>query len=172
MLVSIGSGRDAPDDVVELLLACHGRIRSFVDLAQLTSSGRELPDAEVAQACARIERYFVEALPLHVADEEQSILPRLLGQEHEVDRALLEMRAQHGEHESPLRALLESIRSVRLTPAEARHRDTLASTAERVSRAFTEHLALEESIIVPAMRRLLTPEAQREVLREMRARRA
>lgn len=66
-----------PEDLVDLLGECHERIRRFVAMARQAGSRQGVPADQIAQACIHVERYFTQALPLHVADEEQSIEPRL-----------------------------------------------------------------------------------------------
>src|SRR5690606_15926791 len=80
MLIELSTHRrDTPRDLVDLLGECHARIRRFVELAHEAAIRMDAPVEQVIQACADVERYFVEALPLHVADEEESIAPRLKG---------------------------------------------------------------------------------------------
>lgn len=154
-----------------MLLECHERIRTFSRMAEEVGRRPELPAAEVAEACARCERYFVEALPLHVADEEESIVPRLTGKRPEVDGALATMHRQHGEHEADIAALVAALRAVKASPEEAGLREQLRVVAERLSRAFEEHLAAEEQVLFPAIRAVLAPEVQAEIVAEQRARR-
>jgi hypothetical protein len=78
MLIKIGPQKEI-SDIVDLLLECHERIRSFIGLAGRLANCGPVSDTEVSDAAARVVRYFSESLPLHVADEEESILPRLLG---------------------------------------------------------------------------------------------
>lgn len=193
MLHTLGP-RAAPEDFVGLLLECHRRIRHFVELAQEVGRRTELPEAEVVEACARCERYFTEALPLHVEDEEKSVLPRLKGARLEAEAeqgteeapddvaerepaglelsdALDAMHAQHLEHEPLLRALLESLRSVRGEPRDQARRARLSAAAAQLGLEFEKHLALEEEVLFPAIRSRLSDEAQQQALLELRARR-
>ena len=107
MYVQIGVPKE-PSDIVDLLLECHERIRTFVGLAGRLANTKQPSVDEVRDAATRVARYFSEALPLHVADEEQSILPRLSGRDSELDKALNSMREQHRQHEEPLRVLLQT----------------------------------------------------------------
>src|SRR5690348_4599251 len=96
MLVQLGgSRRTQGDGPVELLLECHERIRTFIALARAAGEKPDAPAAEIADACTRVERYFSKALPLHVLDEELSVLPRLRGSSPDVDRVLHDMESQH-----------------------------------------------------------------------------
>lgn len=162
---------ETPGGLVDLLLECHGRIRSFVALARQAASHVDAPHAEVVAACLRVERYFTVALPLHVTDEEQSVLPRIVGRSPDVDRALQAMREQHSQHEPKLRALLDASVAVRDAPADAERRAALAAAAEELDREFGEHLALEETVIFPAIGHLLSAAEQEEITAELRARR-
>lgn len=167
-----GPKRD--DEVVGLLLACHGRIRGFVDLAARLAAAHGEPDASIADATGRLVRYFGEALPLHALDEDVSISPRLLeaGAGDELRGALDAMSREHVETEgvlaelSPLWALV-----ARDPPALAAHRASLGAGAERLGELFRAHLDREERIVFPEVARL--PAAtQLAILEEMRARRA
>jgi iron-sulfur cluster repair protein YtfE (RIC family) len=169
MLIKLGA-RAPSEDLVDLLLSCHARIRSFVGVAEAISARQDLPDAEVREACASCERYFSEALPLHVEDEERSLLPRLAGLRDEVDQALSTMHAQHEAHVELVSALVHALVEVRTHPGDAGSRALLRAAAASARSAFDEHLTLEETVIFPAARELL-PEVSAEAVRELRARR-
>lgn len=156
---------------MDLLLECHGRIRQFVALAREAGERRDLTAADVAEACSRVERYFVEALPLHVRDEEDSILPRLSGRSSELDQALSKMQAEHQEHEPALARLLSACRAVRAAPDDPLCRRELGQTAAALGHAFDGHLELEETVVFPALRDLLTEAARADITSELRARR-
>ena len=170
MLIRIGS-RAGGGDVVEELRACHDRIRSFTALARRLGETRDVPPGDVADAAARVRRYFVEALPRHVEDEEQSLLPRLRGRSLALDAALAAMHGEHaaqGLREARLVAICD-----RLIADPAQHAalaDELADAARELEAAYAEHLDGEERAVFPALAEL--PEAERAaVLAEMRARR-
>jgi len=173
MLTELKRGpRVASGDLLLLLLECHGRIRSFVALADAIANRHEAPAAQVIQACASVERYFTEALPLHVADEEQSLAPRLRGRSCEIDRALIAMERQHREHDSKLAALLLAVAAVSQAPERAAPKRDLGRVIELVRADFEQHLALEEALIIPAARSLLSVELRAAILVELRQRRA
>lgn len=171
MITSLGRRAQRSTDLVGLLLDCHERIRRFMALAQTIALRSDAPHAEVIEACTGVERYFARALPLHVADEEESILPRLRGLDPELDHALSHMHAQHQAHTAPLARLLGALAAVVAAPEAAAARAHLAAVATELEEAFEEHLTLEESVIFPRLSRL-ERDVQDEVLRELRARRA
>lgn len=170
MLHSIGP-RASPENLVDLFLECHQRIRTFVHLAEKVGRRYELPQPEVIDTCQRCERYFTEALPLHVEDEEKSLLPRLRGVGQDVNNALATMHEQHIEHEPLLRALLESLQSDRSEPDLRQHRELLTAGAAQLALELEKHLTLEEQIIFSAARSRMPLDAQDLVLQELRARR-
>src|SRR5574341_1715069 len=98
MLVGLGTP-GARSDAVDLLLECHQRIRSFLGLALRLGEAWAAEPAEVADAAARVHRYFALALPLHAQDEDQSIAPRLRGRDRAVDHELEIVAREHREHQ-------------------------------------------------------------------------
>jgi iron-sulfur cluster repair protein YtfE (RIC family) len=171
MLTHIGPARPA-EDVVELLLECHARIRALTDLAARLAATTDAPAGEIADAAARVRAYFAEALPLHAQDEEESVLPRLAGRARHVDASLVAMHRDHREHVPTVDRVIELCST--LASAPGRHAElapALGAAAAALRDHFARHLAEEESIVFPALRRFVDPDGQAEILRELRARR-
>lgn len=168
MLFSIGK-RAAASDLVELLLECHTRIRTFTQLAVAVAEHDAPTEAEVLDACQRYERYFTQALPLHVQDEELSLQPRLAGIGRDLDDALAEMQRQHETHGPILAELHAATRALVAAPSESRER--VGSAASKLAAEFDAHLALEERIVFPAIRTWLPARVQEQLMAEFRARR-
>jgi iron-sulfur cluster repair protein YtfE (RIC family) len=165
-------GRKAPtEELIELLLACHERIRAFADLAVAIGERADATDAEVVHASERVQRYFSEVLPLHVEDEELGVFPRLSGRSPEVDAALDRMCEEHDQHSAPLRRLLGCCASLPSHPGDVGARAELAGVAAGLRAEFELHLEAEERVVFPAIRALLTADEQRSIVRELRARR-
>ncbi len=171
MLLKMGKRNTAPG-VADLLLECHERIRRFMRMARslAVASGAEVE--EIRSVAGQVRRYFVESLPLHIADEHDEILPRLAGSSPEVDRALATMDTEHAEHE-PLVARLvalgdELVAAPGRLPAIA---DELRQLACQLTAELERHLQREEQVIIPAVRQLPTSERD-AVLVAMRERRA
>lgn len=173
MLIRIGSSPEEEDsDVVGLLLQCHERIRQFVALAGRLAAEREAAADDIRQAAKRITRYFSEALPLHVADEEESIVPRLSGHSSELDASLQRMQREHLEHHSALQSLLEVCGTLQTSPDKLDElRPRLAEAAATLEREFSTHLRQEEEIVLPAIRNVLTHADRHAILLELRGRR-
>jgi hemerythrin-like domain-containing protein len=159
-------------DAVDLLLECHGRIRAFLGMARRLGEARNEPAEAVSDAAMQVHRYFTLALPLHARDEEDSILPRLRGRDHRVDRELEVMVEEHRAHEDPLGRLVEACAAIGADPGRQLSLGgvVLESTAE-LDRHFLHHLAREENEIFPAVRRLLDPETDARIVLEIRERR-
>jgi iron-sulfur cluster repair protein YtfE (RIC family) len=171
MLTQLGAPR-APHDVVDLLLECHERIRSFTALAGRLAAGVALPREEVADAATRVRRYFAEALPLHARDEEDSISPRLRGREAEVDRELAAMEREHADHGELLVRLITTCDALAREPErQPELAPGLRATAEALARHFEAHLEREERVLFPAIRRLLPADEQERIVDELRRRR-
>jgi iron-sulfur cluster repair protein YtfE (RIC family) len=169
MLVSIDS-RKPPEDLVGILSECHERIRRFTHLAEEIGRRPDVPVEEVVDGCRRVKRYFTEALPRHVEDEERSLGPRLRGHSPDVDAALEAMELQHREHEPLLRDLLERVHAVQIAPKDALARDRLGAAAAHLAAELERHLELEEQVLFPAIR-AFSPAEEAAVREEMQARR-
>ncbi len=173
MLVSLGARRkDSASDLLGLLLACHEKIRRFSALAVTLASASDLPGAHVADACAQCERYFSEALPLHVADEDESVAPRLREAAPSVIEALDAMSAQHRAHEPSLRALTDALAQLRVEGSSVETRAALLAVAEPLRDELEAHLTLEETTLFPLLKTSMTDGQREAIVSELRARRA
>ena len=171
-LVQLGFENGAPAETLgALLLACHQRIRRYCRLALTVGVRPDLPAAEVKAAAAQCLRYFGEALPMHVQDEEVSLWPRLAGRAPGIDATLAQMRAQHFEHVGRIEALQTALRRVFEKPNEPALHRQLASAASTVETDFDAHLKLEEEGFFPQLNELLSEDEREAIVDELRARR-
>jgi len=161
-LVGIGRKPERDPSVVGRLRDCHARIRAMLALAGKIADEPAAAN-EVAEAAARVHRYFSVSLPLHLLDEEESIKPRLGTAE-----ALELMTEQHGEHERLLAPLLLHWTAL----AEGRgDRHALRTELRALATDLEAHLQLEERLVFPGIERL-GRDAQAEIIDEMEARRS
>ncbi|RMH42274.1 MAG: hemerythrin domain-containing protein [Deltaproteobacteria bacterium] len=174
MLQSIGRGPRAagPRDVVTRLADCHERIRRHTAIARRLAAADGATTSDIRAAAAQVVSYFGRALPLHSADEDESIAPRLSSRGGDVAAACAEMTRQHAAIHATLTDLLPLCRA--LDAAPERHADLrgrLDELAGALAAQFDEHLALEERVVFPAIAAL--PDADRAaIVAEMAARRA
>jgi len=165
--------RQPPEDAVDLLIGCHQRIRHFTAAAVKLAHAQGASDEEIRQAAAAVYRYYSVSLPLHEADEEDTVRPRLDPVAGErVRHALLAMADQHQgiyefvERLMPLLQLLEQ--NPGALPKVGGEMCSLTSALDEIFRA---HLELEEQVIFPAIRESLPESARAEMLTEMQQRR-
>jgi hemerythrin-like domain-containing protein len=171
MVVKLGQ-KKRPDTLVGRLLDCHDRIRRFSELAVRMGAAQPIEGEELRDAARDVRRYFVEALPLHVADEEQSLLPRLGGRDPELDAALERMEREHELHEPLVDELITICeRLQRSTDPALESRVRLVELGAELAGELARHLEEEESIVFPAIERWLPAREQAEIVAEMAKRR-
>jgi iron-sulfur cluster repair protein YtfE (RIC family) len=141
----------------------------------LATAGDDVPAAEIADAAAAIFRYFSLALPMHEADENTTLFPRICAAEPEgglLRQAAETMVEQHKAIDELVAELLLICSALdgapgRL-PALAPRLEHVTSALERI---FAAHLHLEETVIFPAVVQLFPAEENEKILREMEERR-
>ena len=174
MFVNIHSANESSsctEDAASMLLGCHQRIRHFTEVALRLAENSATPLAERATAAQSVLRYYIEALPLHEADENDSLHPRLRrvlpeGVLAEANDAMVQ---QHTEIDALIAQLVPAWRELERNP-EHPQADLLQQT-ECLQRLWTSHLQLEEEQVIPAMRHYLSADDLRVIEAEMRARR-
>jgi len=154
MLVQIGR-RSEPGDAIDMLVACHGRIRHFLWVAARLES-IESSAADVADAAQAVARYFEEAFPLHVEDEEELIQLLARTDDERVRAACSLVVREHRDQEHLVAALIAACREVMSTPERRDARHALAAGAEALRAALEPHLANEELVLFPTLRQALS----------------
>src|SRR5690242_2890274 len=164
----------AEETAVEALLGCHNRIRYFTEVSQKLAAAVGQPPADIASVAEKIHRYFTVALPLHEADENVSLDPRLRRavREERIAQASAEMVRQHKDINEVLQQLIPMWATLQRHPeALADLAPALRDKSARLSELFTGHLALEEGTVFPAMREFLSQEDLDGIRAEMKERR-
>jgi hemerythrin-like domain-containing protein len=160
---------------LETLLGCHMRIRHFMQLSRTLADARGLPPEEIAEAAEAIFRYFSHALPLHHADENETLYPRLQtalpegGLLREAAETMVEQHQAIDELAAVLLSLCTSLsrRPQRLPSVRGR----LGQVTSALDKIFAAHLRLEETVVFLAFPQLFTSEELGEMAREMHLRR-
>jgi len=161
------------DEVTGLLVGCHQRIRHFTSIAGKLAHAQAAEHDEIRSAADAVYRYYSVSLPLHEADEEDSLRPRL---DHiagaRLQHALAAMHDQHLAIDDLLERLLPLLRMVGKNPATLADAGAeMCSITKTLAEVFEAHLQMEEGVIFPAIGQLLSPDDREALLREMRERR-
>lgn len=145
----------APSGPVEMLQECHHRIRHFVQLSRTLAEAQQAPLAQVAEAADHIFRYFSQSLPLHEADENETLFPRVRKYSEygsplrEAAKAMVE---QHHAIEELVFELAAVCGAVRREPERLPALSSqLQHTSEALDHVFSAHLHMEETVIFPAL---------------------
>jgi iron-sulfur cluster repair protein YtfE (RIC family) len=175
MLNQISSLPSQPktEDAVDLLIGCHQRIRHFTGVAVKLAHAQGATPEEVVQAASGVHRYYTISLPLHEADEEETMRPRLsaVGDE-KLCHALLAMTDQHLAIDELLERLLPLLVMVQNNPQTIHMAGSeMCSITKALHEIFNAHLELEEEVIFPAIREALPESVRVEMLSEMQGRR-
>jgi hypothetical protein len=167
------SPQQPPEDAVDLLTGCHQRIRHFTGVATKLAHAQGATAEEIRQAAAGVYRYYSVSLPLHEADEEHTLRPRLDPVADErVRHALLAMADQHMAIDELIERLLPLLRLLEQNPdTQSQVGGEMCTLTKALDEIFRVHLELEETVIFPAIRDLLPETARAEMLAEMQQRR-
>lgn len=162
-------------DVIDLLQACHQKIRHFSGVATRLSHAQGAAPAEVAQAADGCHRYFGVALPLHEADENLSVHPRLhsaVPAGELAGPAADAMVDQHLAIDELVERLMPLLVLVRSNPEKLPEvASEMCAVAGRLEEIFESHLKMEEEVIFPALRKYLSAEQLLQIVQEMQDRR-
>jgi iron-sulfur cluster repair protein YtfE (RIC family) len=161
------------EDAVDLLLGCHQRIRHFTSVATKLAHAQGATADEVSQAAEVVHRYYSVSLPLHEADEDKTLHPRLdVVADERVHYALLAMGDQHQAIDELLERLLPLLVLVKNNPEMIGEAGgEMCSITTALDEMFRAHLQMEEDVIFPAIRTLLPAAVREAMLAEMQMRR-
>lgn len=163
--VEVGAlGPDLLADPCAFLLAEHGRHRAL--LGHLDRLARR-PHGPARSAVARaLAAWLACELPLHLADEAESLMPRLA---EAVPALTHRLAAEDASLDAQRQALREALAPVALCqPAGAE----FAATALAFAAQYRQRLALEEAEVLPIARRVLDASRCQSIAAEMRRRRS
>ncbi len=158
------------DDPLEMLLACHERIR-----AQCATLGKlvvHLPvhgyDIQARQAAQAILRYFDSAGRHHHDDEEQDLFPRLRASNDAEAQALVARLLD--EHQG-MDAAWQRLRPYLAALSETSAATLDAAAAQHFIDVYDRHITLENTQLIPLAKRLLSAEQLSTMGNNMAARR-
>jgi hemerythrin-like domain-containing protein len=165
------------DEPLGLMGDCHRRVEKFLDqlLAVAEACGGEELSPREREALATGLRYFQQAAPLHTADEEASLFPRLRAQgalSDEVRDAMARLESDHDKADTGHAEVEELgqrwLNDGTLSPDDA---ERLTQRLRELRAFYTEHIALEDNYLFPLAAQVLGEAEIENVGREMAARR-
>lgn len=151
-----------PADPVAALTACHDRIRQYTSGLERLCALPSLRDPQVPPAAAQAHRYFSEGLPLHAADEDRSLGPRLMKVAPEAAPLVGRLAAEHVQIDAALEVLLPLL--LKLSEGGTVEEEALRHASRQLSSVLIPHILLEEAELFPLCARLTV--ADREAFRE------
>ncbi len=162
-----------PEDVLDLLLGCHQRIRHFTAAAAKLAHAQGATDDEIRMAAAGVYRYYSVSLPLHEADEEDTVRPRLDAlADGRIHHALATMHDQHLAIDELIERLLPLLLLVERNPAAIEQAGgEMCAITKALEEIFAAHLKLEEEVLFPAIRPNLPEGIRAAMLAEVQSRR-
>jgi hemerythrin-like domain-containing protein len=165
-------------DPLGLLSDCHRRIERFLGLLiTVTADARGgALSAEQREALVAAGRYFREAAPKHIEDEERSLFPRMRDSpDRQVRAALATIKELEEDHVVVDRAHIEVDSLVErwvddgsLPASDARR---LVTVLEELRTIYERHIAIEDHDVFPLAGRVLNEAAITQIGREMAERR-
>ena len=158
------------DDPVSMLLACHERVRHYLNLLQKLASHHASHGSDTyAQDAARaVLRYFDVAAPLHHQDEDDNLFA-LLRQRGDAPLQT-EIDALASEHPL-LHAQWAAMRIPLLLIAEGGVAELNTADVDGFVALYMQHAAREENAVYPHAATLLSPSELEDMGRQMAARR-
>lgn len=156
---------------IDFICADHYRQRVLCDI--LDSLVFE-PDRDSARDdMAAVLAYLRTDLPLHVADEEEDLLPRLLIRAEPGDRIRRMLLVLSEEHESDRELVARLVRAIEPIVAGDKPPDdaSFLKTAAAFAATQRRHIDWEERVVFPLARMRLTRDDLAEIGQEMAARR-
>ena len=159
---------------LEMLAACHGRVQHQCNTLlrlrdHLHDHGPDQPAQEAARA---VMRYFDTAARHHHEDEEQDLFPALLESMAGSDAVCLrEITAALCSDHRALEHLWATLRQGLLQVAEGTVSTLSDPDVTGFVHLYAQHIALEESELLPMAARLLSPAELDRIGLAMRARR-
>lgn len=170
-MIAIG-GPVPSGEPLGLLTDCHRRIEAAIEVLEAAAAWSGPLDEERREALSRALRFFREMAPKHTADEERSLFPRLRAKGEELPE-LAALEADHATADA-WHAALDRIGCAWLASGarETAEGEAFAAHVADLAALYRRHIAVEDDIVFPLARRILSRVEQQEVQREMVGRRA
>jgi hemerythrin-like domain-containing protein len=162
---------DAGQAVLHTLLDCHRKHDQFVQAIRLLLERPHTGQLHAHESSALVMalHFFQDNRPLHHADEEQSIFPRLRGTS--IEPKLKQLCLEHKRLTALHRNLETQLGDWLRGSSGAPDRQRLQATLNELQQLFLAHRALEEKVIYPFARNSFSPADWAAIAQELEARR-
>jgi hemerythrin-like domain-containing protein len=161
------------DEPIEMWLACHERVRRFARLLGrlVHHVNQRGADIEAREAATAIRRYFNEAAPRHHEDEEVDMFPLLRERGRGTDPTVLEVLDRVEADHVAMAGLWRQLDALlaRISAGEPAVPDE--ALAAQFAAMYDAHIDAEESILLPALRRVVAAAEWNAIGRAMARRR-
>lgn len=145
-----------PRNAIQVILNEHGQLSAVIGgmlrFVERIEDGKQVPGVMVLRAML----YYIREYPeqVHHPKEDRYLFPPLSGRSPELDAVIGKLESQHAEDEKLVRALEDALTRYELKgePAFPALRDLVRAFAD----FYLEHMRLEEEVVLPAARRLLS----------------
>jgi hemerythrin-like domain-containing protein len=157
------------DQPLEMLLACHDKIRRFCDqLDKLAPHIEEHGvDAEAQRSIDAVVRYFDVAGPSHHSDEEDELFPILEARVPSAAPKLEQLAAEHGYLHSRWNAIRDDLLALK----NGTITDISSIEIQEFVRQYRLHAAIEEAWLIPTADKTMTDAEKRIAGQRMAAKR-
>lgn len=157
------------DQPLEMLLACHDKIRRFCDqLDKLVPYIEEHGVDEAARnSIEAVVRYFDVAGPSHHSDEEEELFPILEARVPTAPPKLEQLSAEHGYLHSCWNAIRDDLIALKNGDISVISRIEI----EEFVRQYRMHAAIEEAWLIPTADKVMTEAEKRLAGERMAAKR-
>jgi hemerythrin-like domain-containing protein len=177
MPIQIGTKTHNFSDPTGLLSDCHRRIEMFLTALEAVATVIDRPASEeTRRALESALRYFSEAAPKHIADEEVSLFPRLRQiQNAEIQSSFSQLEKLEEEHRwaATLHSEVESLgRQYLLTNClSGIEVEKFRNAVTCLAFMYKRHIQFEDSVVFPLATRLLHHAEKMAIAEEMTRRR-
>jgi hemerythrin-like domain-containing protein len=176
MTVQIGAKPDSGfQDPIGMLTDCHRRIEHFIDVLTMVAERaqhRALDDEEARAVEAALE-YFRVGGARHIADEEESLFPRLGGRTGE--DAIVEIDGLKQDHQiaASLHTQIESLYRKWISDQTLDTVDwqALSVSTKKLKALYAVHIQVEEQAVFPRASKTLDEETLQLIGQEFKNRR-
>jgi len=163
------------DDPIGMLQNVHRKIKRSLHVLWVIAdraAGRQLTSEEIAAVRSAMDCLRVDGT-WHIADEEESLFPRLRAETMTGDSEELGVLEENRCKADRLHAIVETLYSTWISAGTLRPENQLRlqSCTESLKRLFEQHIQIEEQIVFPRAQQVLNGRTTAAMGREFRDRR-